>query len=123
MRHDEEMAELRSAERRAAIEEVAAQIIEEVSEWSAAHPRAQWDELEKEVLKARKQFGERLMETLVREREEVRPVPGPQCAKCGKEMHYKGQKKRHVVSSIGETQIERCHYYCSECKTSVFPPR
>jgi hypothetical protein len=122
MPHDEEMAELRSAERRAAIEEVAAQIIEEVNEWSAAHPRAKWDELEKEVLKARKQFGERLMQTLVQEREEVRPVPGPQCAKCGKEMHYKGQKKRHVGSSIGETQIQRGHYYCSECKTGIFPP-
>jgi hypothetical protein len=122
MAHDEEMAELRSAERRAAIEEVAADIIEEVGAWSEAHPRAKWDELEKEVLKARKQFGERLMQTLVRDREEVRPVPGPQCPKCGQEMRYKGQKKRHVGSSIGETQIERGHYYCLECKTGVFPP-
>jgi uncharacterized protein with PIN domain len=122
MPHDEEMAELQSAERRAAIEEVTAEIIREVTAWSKAHPRAKWDELEKEVLKARKQFGERLMHTLVQEREEVRPVPGPRCPQCGQEMHYKGQKKRHVGSSIGETQIERGHYYCSECKTSVFPP-
>lgn len=122
MLQDEEMAELRRTERRLAIEEVAAEIIEEVGAWSEAHPGAKWDELEKEVLKARKQFGERLMQTMVRDREEVRPVPGPKCSKCGKEMHYKGQKKRHVGSSIGETEIERGHYYCSECKTSVFPP-
>lgn len=122
MPHDEETAELRRAERRAAIEEIAAEIGEEVSAWSRAHPGAKWDDLEKEVLKARQQFGERLMQSLVEDRAEVGSVPGPRCPKCGHEMHYKGQKLRHVSSSLGETRMERGYYYCSGCKTSIFPP-
>ena len=122
MSQDAEMAELRYAERRRAMEAVAAEIIAEVSAWAETRPSATWDELEKAVLQARKQFGERLIQTLLQDRAEVRPVPGPQCAQCGQEMRYKGQKRRHVGSSLGETQLERGHYYCSECKTSLFPP-
>jgi transposase len=121
MPQDIEMAELRQAERRAAMDDIAAEIMDEVTAWSEAHPGATWDELEKEVLKARQRFGERLMQRLVEEREEVHPVPGPRCPQCGQEMRYKGEKQRHIASSLGETQLKRGYYYCSKCKTGVFP--
>jgi uncharacterized protein with PIN domain len=122
MYQDEEMQALHCAEREAALESIATEIIAEVTAWSKAHPRAKWDELEETVLKARQRFGERLLQSLVAEREETRPVPGPRCPQCGQEMHYKGQKTRHVVSSLGETPLARGYYYCSVCKRSVFPP-
>lgn len=54
---------------------------------------------------------------------ESRPCgPGPACAGCGREMHYKGQKKRHIVSSTGEVVVERAYYYCQGCKRGYFPP-
>lgn len=122
MPRNDELAEMRRVERQAAVETIAVEIAAEVTAWSKAHPQAKWDELEETVLKARQRFGERLLHTLVAEREETRPVPGPRCPQCGQEMHYKGQKTRQVVSSLGETPIARGYYHCSVCKRSVFPP-
>jgi len=122
MTRNDELAEMRRVERQAAVETIAVEIAAEVTAWSKAHPQAKWDEMEETVLKARQRFGERLLQTLVAEREETRPVPGPRCPQCGKEMHYKGQKTRQVVSSLGETPIVRGYYHCSVCKRSVFPP-
>lgn len=49
--------------------------------------------------------------------------PGPRCEQCGREMHYKGQKKRQLVTKTGEVEIERAYYYCKECQGGSFPPR
>ena len=49
-------------------------------------------------------------------------VPGPVCAECGAEMHYKGQKKRNVQSRSGTIQLERAYYYCERCRRGFFPP-
>jgi 5'-deoxynucleotidase YfbR-like HD superfamily hydrolase len=122
MYHNEERAEERAGEREAAMEAMAEEIIAEVTSWSAEHPQAKWDEIEEQVLKARQRFGAKLLQELVQKRAEVRVVPGPQCEKCGREMCYKGQKRRRVSSSVGETKIERGYYYCPECATGVFPP-
>jgi uncharacterized protein with PIN domain len=110
------------SEKEKAIEEAIAEILEEVKEWKKAHPKAKYNELEEQVLQARKRMGEALMQELLEEREEARPVPGPRCPECGAEMHYKGEKKRRVVSSIGETEVNRGYYYCSKCQRSIFPP-
>lgn len=123
MAHDKQLEERQAAELRAAIEEVTADLGEEVIAWQAAHPRATFDELEVMVRQARKKYGEGILRALVAKREEVRPMPGPRCPECGAEMHYKGQKPRRVVSSIGETQVQRGYYHCPQCRRGVFPPR
>ena len=48
--------------------------------------------------------------------------PGPMCEQCGREMRYKGQKKRQVVTKTGEVEIERAYYYCKACQCGTFPP-
>ena len=111
-----------SSEKEQVIEEVMAGILEEVQEWKKAHPQAKFSEMEEQVLQVRQRLGEALMQELLEEREEARPVPGPSCPECGGEMHYKGEKKRRVVSSIGETEVNRGYYYCSQCRRSIFPP-
>lgn len=103
-------------------EEEMARLVEEAVEWQMKHGEYTWDELEVEVLKLRQRFGEQLARVMVKHREEARAVPGPKCPECKKEMHYKGIKKRGIVSTIGEVPLKRGYYYCSKCRRSIFPP-
>jgi len=105
-----------------AVAEATAARAAEMAAWNARHQHATFDELEQQVLQVRKRFGEQLMQAVLEKRAEVRVVPGPACPECGTEMRYKGQKKRQVISSIGETPVKRGHYNCPACKRSVFPP-
>ena len=105
-----------------AAEAETAKLLEELAEWQVEHPKATWSEMEIEILKLRQRFGAQLARVLTRERGEKQAIPGPKCPKCGKEMHYKGQKKRDLVSLLGEVPLKRGYYYCSECRKSIFPP-
>jgi hypothetical protein len=122
MLQEQEREKMEKDELAVAVEEATAAIAGEMAEWYKQHPQATLNEIEQQVLRARKRFGEQLMHTVLAKRGAEREVPGPLCTKCGAEMHYKGQKERRVVSSIGETPMERGYYYCSKCKRSIFPP-
>jgi len=122
MPQEQEHEKMEKNELAVAVEEATAAIAGEMAEWYMQHPQANLSEIEQQVLRARKRFGEQLMHTVLAKRGTEREVPGPSCSECGAEMHYKGQKKRRVVSSIGETPMERGYYYCSKCKRSIFPP-
>ena len=73
------------------------------------------------VLRARQTIGERLTAALIQEQVPAQ-VPGPVCDACGREMHYKGQKKRQVVTRSGEVTVSRPYYYCEQCRHGFFPP-
>jgi|SRR5215813_8776620 len=64
---------------------------------------------------------QQLTETLLKVESQPRG-PGPSCEQCGREMHYKGQKKRQMVTKTGEVAVERAYYYCKECQCGYFPP-
>lgn len=64
---------------------------------------------------------QQLTETLLKEESQPKG-PGPVCEQCGREMHYKGQKPRQVVTKTGEVAVERGYYYCKECRRGIFPP-
>ncbi len=78
-------------------------------------------EIEDIALGVRAKVGQEVAQALVREQAVV-SVPGPTCPQCGREMHYKGLKKRRVVSRSGEVDWERAYYYCEECRRGFFPP-
>ena len=78
-------------------------------------------EIEEIALRAQKEVGEKVTKLLVEENNGA-DVPGPVCKGCGKEMHYKGKKRRYVRSRSGEIQVERAYYYCERCKEGYFPP-
>lgn len=109
-------------ERRAALEAKAKELIEELMEWSEETDRPNLTQIEDEILKLRQTLSESMLETVIEDQESRRPVPGPKCAQCGKEMQLKGDKSRQVTSRVGETKLVRGHYYCSHCQESVFPP-
>jgi hypothetical protein len=110
-------------ERRAALEAKAKELIDELMEWSEETDRPNLTQIEDEILKLRQALSESMLETVIADQENQRPVPGPSCLKCGKEMQYKGDKPRQVTSRVGELKLERGYYYCSHCKESIFPPR
>ena len=79
-------------------------------------------EIEQWVIEARQEIGERLTQIMVEESAQEQMVPGPNCEKCGKEMHYKGEREKRVLTQMGEVRIGRPYYYCETCKDGIFPP-
>ena len=64
-----------------------------------------------------------LVESVVGVKAGRQPGPGPECAGCGREMRYKGEKTRSgILTSQGEIEVERAYYYCEKCKSGLFPP-
>ncbi len=63
-----------------------------------------------------------LVESVVEVRDKGKRGPGPQCERCGREMRYKGKKRREVVTSQGKIELERAYYYCDTCRVGIFPP-
>jgi uncharacterized protein with PIN domain len=96
--------------------------VEELLDWEERTDRPNLTQIEGIVLKLRKQVSEEMAMELIRAQEAKKPVPGPACRSCGREMRYKGQKEVNPQSWAGELKIERGYYHCPECKESFFPP-
>lgn len=96
-------------------------VVEEVlTEARKGQPRS-LTEIEELALAARAKIGQEITQHLVEEQAAV-AAPGARCPECGGEMHFKGRKKRRVVSRSGEVTWERGHYYCARCRRGFFPP-
>ena len=63
-----------------------------------------------------------LVESVVEVRNKGERGAGPRCERCGREMRYKGEKRREVVTSQGKIELERAYYYCEKCRVGIFPP-
>jgi predicted nucleic acid-binding Zn-ribbon protein len=96
--------------------------IDELLGWHEDTSAPTLTEIEEVVLTLRKRLGERMTEVVVEDQEAVRPVPGPACKGCGREMHYKGMKEVRVEGRTGRAKLERGYYYCDRCKSGLFPP-
>ena len=96
--------------------------IDELLGWQEDTAAPTLTQIEEVVLKLRKRLGERMTEVVVEDQEAVRPVPGPACETCGREMHYKGMKEVTVEGRMGRAKLERGYYYCDRCKSGLFPP-
>ena len=62
--------------------------------------------------------GAAVLSLLLSQREPV--VPSVAC-KCGQQSRYHSQRKRHVLTALGEAEIERAYYYCSQCHQGHCP--
>jgi hypothetical protein len=100
----------------------AEEMIDELLEWHEGTAAPTLTQIEDVVLKLRKRLGERMTGVVVADQEAVRPVPGPACATCGDEMHYKGMKGVSVEGRTGAARLERGYYYCDRCRSGLFPP-
>ena len=109
-------------EKRNRLLEKATSIIDAYLEWEEEHPRPDLMQIEDVALKLRKELGQEIAQVAIENQASRTPVPGSKCARCGKEMRYKGKKRTQVESRAGSLKVERGYYYCAECKESVFPP-
>jgi hypothetical protein len=97
-------------------------IFGELLEWNEEAETPTLTQIEETVLQLRKRLGERMTELVIEEQEAVRPVPGPACATCGREMGYKDMKATTIDTRTGEVTLERAYYYCKDCRGGLFPP-
>jgi hypothetical protein len=97
-------------------------IIDEMVAWTADTPAPNLTQIEDIVLKLRQRLSERMALAVIEAQGSVRPVPGPKCRTCGREMHYKDHKANTVESRVGQLPLERGYYYCETCKSGLFPP-
>ena len=109
-------------EKRNRLLEKATSIIDVYLEWEEEHPQPDLMQIEDVALKLRKELGREIAQVAIENQASRTPVPGSKCARCGKEMRYKGKKQTQVESRAGSLKVERGYYYCAECKESVFPP-
>jgi hypothetical protein len=100
----------------------AEQLIDQLLDWETQTERPNLTQIEDIVLKLRKELGQAMAESVLEEQAERTPVPGPACPQCGKEMHYKGPRKKRVESRAGGLQVERGYYVCRACGETIFPP-
>lgn len=97
-------------------------LIDELVEWTADTPAPTLTQIEDIVLKLRQRLSERMALAVIGAQAAVRPVPGPGCLTCGREMHYKDRKADTVESRVGRLPLKRGYYYCEPCQTGLFPP-
>jgi hypothetical protein len=96
--------------------------LEEVLDWEEEHPRLRLGELEEYLLEVGEELEGVLAEGVLGQRNNKEPVEAVKCEGCGGVMAYKGQKRRTVVTQMGEIRVERAYYWCAACQRGVFPP-
>ena len=111
------------ADRKARLMEIAEKEIEELLDWQEKTDRPDLSGIEEEVLRIRKRIGEGMAREVIESQETQRPVPGPCCPECEKEMHYKGMREKEISSLVGEVKLKRGYFYCDHCRGGLFPPR
>jgi hypothetical protein len=96
--------------------------LKEVLDWGEEHPGSRLIELEEYLLEMGKEITGMLAEGVVEQRESRQPVEAPACDRCGQPTAYKGQKRKRVMTQVGEVAVERGYYWCEHCRRGVFPP-
>ena len=100
----------------------AEEMFEQLLNWGEQTSQPNLTQIEDQVLQLRKDLGREMAQALLDEQNEKTPVPGPVCPRCGKEMHYKGQRKKHIESRTGRLEVKRGYYACAQCGEAIFPP-
>jgi signal recognition particle subunit SEC65 len=98
-------------------------VFERAIERGLAKENIRLSEIEEIVNELKFELTQELVEDIIRLQPIQQGGPGPKCDICGREAHYKGQKKRPgIQTSQGDIEVERAYYYCEECKSGLFPP-
>lgn len=110
------------AELQVELEAEAARLISALLDWTEQTDAPELTAIEDEVLKLRKQFGEKLAEAVIDKQAAVEPLT-MKCPQCERPMHQKKKRQRRQVESrAGSVALNRAYYYCAHCQVGLFPP-
>jgi len=79
-------------------------------------------QIEEKVGELRFELTRKLVESKLKLEVKKQQGPGAKCEGCGREMRDKGLKKRTIMTSQGEIEIERSYNHCAHCRQGLFPP-
>ena len=106
---------------RAGFVKEAEEMFEEVMKWREENQQASIDEIVEKVSVERRKIMGGLVEKVALAHGNGAEALGVKCKECGEEMENKGENQRSVMHEEGESKLKRAYYYCSKCKTGVFP--
>lgn len=78
-------------------------------------------EIEEKVEGLRFELTSKLVESKLKLAVRKGQGPAGKCGGCGREMRDKGKKKRRIITSQGEIEIERTYTHCPHCGQGLFP--
>ena len=78
-------------------------------------------EIEEKVERLRFELTSKLVESKLKLAVRKGQGPAAKCEGCGREMRDKGKKKRRIITSQGEIEIERTYTHCPHCGQGLFP--
>lgn len=78
-------------------------------------------EIEEKVERLRFELTSKLVESKLKLAVRKGQGPAGKCGGCGREMRDKGKKKRRIITSQGEIEIERTYTHCPHCGQGLFP--
>lgn len=113
---------LTRAERKAALLQRAAVLIEKMLDWSENTAQPNLTPIADIGLDLRQQFGQTLSQDALAAQANVAPVALPACAAWGKALRPKGLQPKPILARVGELKLNRSHFYCPTCERGFFPP-
>lgn len=87
----------------------------------AEHPLT-LTEIEELALGGRRQVEAEITAALVEQQVQNTSSELSQCPTCGRRMHPKGKKQRDIRTRSSTIAIQRPYFYCTHCRSGVFPP-
>jgi hypothetical protein len=95
--------------------------IDKVLAWYEEHPDSTLREMEEQLEKIRLKILSQAIEGIVEMRSSGYEIEKVDCPRCGREMEYKGEKKRDKMTTVGEMSYARSHHWCASCEEGFFP--
>jgi len=106
---------------RASLQKEMEVLLDEYLDWYEGTEDLKFREIEEEILQLRKKMGAKLAEVVI-EGEKKGEGGVVACPECGGAMRNKGEKRKTMVSLVGEVKMNRGYYYCPHCRSGHFPP-
>jgi hypothetical protein len=108
---------------------VSEELLEEMNQWQAAHPKATFQELEHALHERMSRLETQVLQEAVQARSasDWRQAPErdhPRCPSCGTPLLARGKHARHLQGAGGqEVTLLRSYGSCPTCGVGLFPPR